>query len=101
MRIAPILLVPLLAPSPAAAASFDCKKAATITERTICADADLSKADEALASQYKEALAKSPQPEALREGQREWLGETRGRCEVAAKPLDCLRTAYATRATEL
>ena len=38
------------------AASFDCAKASSKTEKAICTDPELSKLDEDLASSYKEML---------------------------------------------
>jgi len=63
-----------------AAASFDCAKARTRTEKLICSDAALSKADERMADAYENAFAlagqSSPQDaEALKLDQRAWLEE--------------------------
>lgn len=57
----------------ASAASFDCAKASTFAERSICQDGFLSKADEILARTYTKALNDSTDPAALRQSQREWL----------------------------
>ena len=46
----------LLAAGAAQAASFDCKRAATPIERTICADAALSQLDERTVAAYGEAV---------------------------------------------
>ena len=54
MRLA-ILLVALLAPCTAMAASFDCKGAATTTEHAICADPKLSALDERTFKAYTDA----------------------------------------------
>ena len=50
-----ILISLLYAAYPAHAASFDCKKAASATERTICADTALSALDERMAAAYADA----------------------------------------------
>jgi uncharacterized protein len=42
---------------PAAAASFDCASAAARIEKLICADAELSRLDDMLAADYRQALA--------------------------------------------
>ena len=80
---------------PARAASFDCARATTTVERTICGDAELSRMDEALDQAYRAALA-SPQAGAARDGQRAWLAG-RNRCTTAA----CVRDAYAARLAQL
>ena len=41
----------------AAAASFNCGKAATVVEKSVCANKDLSARDERLAALYKQHLA--------------------------------------------
>lgn len=55
------------------AASFDCTKASNFAEKEICRDGYLSTVDGVLARTYKEAMAATDQPEALRQSQREWL----------------------------
>jgi uncharacterized protein len=55
MRLA-VLFVVLLAAHTAAAASFDCKGAATPTERAICADPKLSALDERAFKAYTDAV---------------------------------------------
>ncbi len=69
------LLAALLAlpTASASAASFDCKKAASRIEKTICADSELSKADERLAASFADAVAASLSPQALHAEQTEWL----------------------------
>ena len=59
----------------ATAASFDCKKASTWLEKTICANPELSKLDEQMAKAYSDALKILP-PEGQKETkeyQRKWL----------------------------
>jgi uncharacterized protein len=59
------------------AASFDCKKATTWLEKTICSNPELSKLDEQMAKAYHDALA-SLSPEGQKETrqyQRQWLNE--------------------------
>lgn len=74
------------------AASFDCAKAGTKTEKLICADAELSKLDEALAVAYADAL-KSTDPASLKAAQKAWL-KRRNRCGNVA----CIQAAYRQRA---
>lgn len=71
----------------AAAASFDCAKAATVMEETICGVPDLSRADEVLAVAYATAiggLSKSATNE-MRQGQRDWLDFARYVCIEEAR----------------
>jgi uncharacterized protein len=59
----------------ASAASFDCKKAASWLEKTVCSNPKLSKLDEELAKAYHDALA-SLSPEGQKETkqyQKQWL----------------------------
>ncbi len=78
------------APNAARAASFDCAKATTEVEKRICADPELSSADEKLAETYKAALAASLRPGLLRDQQQGWLKER----DVQA---DNLRALYRSR----
>jgi uncharacterized protein len=78
------------AASGAAAAAFDCAKAASTVERTICGDPALSALDERLATLY---AARRSQDKSATATQRTWLKEVRDKCGTAA----CLDTAYKTR----
>jgi len=93
---------------PAAAASFDCAKAATAYEKAICADADLSAKDDTLAIAYATAIGGLTQTAAgeMRDGQRAWLKLLDTICSDAMLPDDrpaseerigCLSNAYADR----
>jgi len=97
------LLIPLLLcaaglPFDAVAqgASFDCAHAATSVEKMICAQSDLSKADEELAPTFTSALAMTLRPAMLRLDQIAWLAQ-RDKLTTA----DDLRAAYRNRASEL
>lgn len=105
------LLIPLLAAlAPAApAASFDCAKAKTRIEKTICADKALSALDEKLAAAYRERL-KSWQGKIepyVRADQRKWLEKVRaaekppGEVEPECRPKEplaaCLTRLYSER----
>ena len=57
------------------AASFDCNKATTETEITICADRYLSALDELIASAYFEAKRSRNDKQSLIESQRAWILE--------------------------
>lgn len=89
LLIAALIALPLgLLPATARAASFDCAKAATPTEKRICADPRLSKQDEALHALYA-PVSNSPD---WRADQRAWLA-SRDACGDAV----CLRNLYADR----
>ena len=75
------------------AASYDCAKAVTIVEKTICATPRLSALDEELATTYK-AVAKSAE---ARQEQRAWL-VTRNACEDNA---ECIEASYLARIASL
>jgi uncharacterized protein len=80
------------------AASFDCGKARTPTEKLICSDARLSQSDERMAAAYATALRLAPRisPEEaqdLRRDQRAWLRELQNLC----KDVPCLTGEYADR----
>lgn len=90
-------LLGLSAPRSVQAASFDCAKAATAVEKTICGDAELSKLDEDLAGAYTDALDRAAEPDAVKTVQRTWLRNTRDACADAA----CLKAAYQARIEEL
>jgi len=59
----------------ATAASFDCKKAASWVEKTVCSDPELSKLDEEMAKAYHDALASlSPEGQKeIKQYQKKWL----------------------------
>ena len=77
------------------AASFDCSKAATSTEKLICSDAETSALDSKLQQAYKTALSATDVygKKELAKEQRNWIQYTRGICQDEA----CLRQAYNAR----
>jgi uncharacterized protein len=88
----------ILAPAPRArAASFDCAKAATPTEKLICGDPRLSQLDAQLALAYRRALAGAAEPDKVRAEQRTWL---RTECKACADAA-CLQTVYEQRLAAL
>lgn len=96
--------LPLLVSPLAFAASFDCKLAQTPREKTICASPVLSKADEAVAAQYKTLRAKlSPEAAAeIQTDQRAWLAYLDKACSPRLKAdrantADCLLGEYNAR----
>ena len=75
------------------AASFNCQKASTFIENTICNDAELSKLDEELASSYKKIWNSLSDKTDLKKDQFDWLKNTRDKC----MSLECLKTSYINR----
>jgi uncharacterized protein len=107
-----LLLLLSLAPvdSPVRAQSFDCTKARTTVETTICADASLQAQDVQLAQAYARLLAATQQrdPEKaaqLRDEQRRWVQDRDRSCaaqgEAPARIAACLAELYRARSTAL
>jgi uncharacterized protein len=97
MRV--VHLFAVLAVSGAAqAASFDCSKAATATEKLICKSARVSVLDEHLGRYYAVARAELGRGGAcLVPAQRDWLRKVRNACKDSA----CLERVYLQRLAEL
>lgn len=94
-----IILILLVSASISQAASFDCSKASTFVEKTICADTLLGKLDEALSDNYKMMLGSDIGKGAeqdLKATQKKWLKE-RNKC----KDNNCLIEAYRKRVDEI
>ncbi|MBO6635223.1 DUF3298 domain-containing protein [Parvibaculum sp.] len=87
--------------APARAASFDCAKASSPREKSVCSDEDLSKADEEIAAQYASALKRlsAEGAERLRGGQRSWLAFLGKACPAGG--VECLEAWYEERVTFL
>ena len=83
------------------AASFDCKKAKSELEHTICDHPKLSQLDTELGTIYQNLLQKlvKSEVERLRQRQRRWLESRQNNCDV--KNPDCLVTLYQQRVTTL
>lgn len=90
-----IVLLPFF--NAAHAASFDCRKATTAVERTICSNEALSRLDSQLKADFDTALARATDPAALRAAQRNWLTEVRDKCVDQA----CIERTYKARLVEL
>ena len=81
------------------AASFDCKKATTSVEQTVCADDELSRLDSTLASVYRSELnaRNIAKKKTFEREQGQWRRETRDACNTR----DCIRDAYFSRLATL
>ena len=85
--------------SPALGASFDCAKAGTAVEKTICGNAVLSGLDEHLGRYYVVALeAAGAGAACLKSDQRSWVKTIRNPCGADAQ---CLSAAYLQRLAAL
>lgn len=84
------------------ATSFDCGRATSLAERTICGDAELARADSDLAALYarRQAALGSAAHGVLRQTQRSWMTR-RARCADEAEMRSCLLRAYAERTAAL
>lgn len=93
------LPVLLAADRPAAAQSFDCKKARTATEKAICASPPLGFLDSDMARTYEEARHRAGRAgeRPVLDSQRAWL-KSRDRCGGKA---DCLISSYRARLRQL
>jgi uncharacterized protein YecT (DUF1311 family) len=94
------VVILLLAPVTLHAASFDCSKASTPVEKTICSSPDLSAADEKLDQAYRAALTKVPEAAMLvRESERTWLQSVGQTCRhpVDTNFADCLAEKWEDR----
>jgi uncharacterized protein len=77
---------------PASKPSFDCTRARSKAEKTICADAQLAALDQRTSELFGLALSHSPDPGDIKKEQRRWLRE-RDDCEDAA----CMAKSYEGR----
>ena len=98
----------VLAASPAVAQpkgpSFDCAKAVSAIDRTICKDADLGKADRALVAAYTALLErlKGAEREALVKDQGRWVATRNRVCQqVSDEMASCLKQRYVQRTATL
>lgn len=94
-------LLCLAAPTVSRAASFDCAKAGTPTEKAICKDPAVSKLDDQVAEAFKAAQALWPAGNwrtFIRNEQRQWLKD---RNDICKADVDCLKQDYQRRLTFL
>ena len=96
-RIAWVLLGCLAFLPATHAASFDCSKAATSVEKTICEDGKVSQLDSDLAVTYEHALETAPNKQLLIHEQRHWIHDIRDACADVA----CLTEVYTIRLQEV
>lgn len=87
----------MVAPGIAGGASFNCSKAGTRVEKTICASKTLSNLDDQLDKAYDSAILLGENPDAVKSQQKEWLRNVRDKCQDEA----CLKGAYESRLAQL
>lgn len=85
-----------LVPSFSQAYSFDCRRATTRIDRVICAVPELSRLDEDMASQYRDAIRVSKNAELQRKRHMAWL-----KSRVSCSDSRCLVEMYRARISEL
>jgi len=90
-----IVLTAGIAASPAAAASFDCKRAKLPAEIAICSDPTLSAEDDELAHEYSPLIRSAPPDAAktIKDEQKAWLGD-RNAC---GSDMQCIMGSYRER----
>lgn len=77
----------------AAQASFDCSKAATLTERTVCANPGLAATDRELDAAYQSALDNAADDRSLRQSQRQWVRDL----QLCGDDPFCIEESYSDR----
>ena len=81
--------------------SFDCAKASSTVERTICADTELSSLDRELAEVFRQAVAKAGNDSfVIRADERRWLADVNEQCD-RKEAVACIREAFDMRISEL
>ncbi|WP_426160355.1 lysozyme inhibitor LprI family protein [Pseudomonas sp. TSRC2-2] len=78
------------------ATSFDCVKASSFAEKSICTDSALSRLDEALNSEYVRSIDRAADKAQARQDQREWL-RRRDNCKTA----NCVASSMTERLNAL
>ncbi|WP_024973486.1 lysozyme inhibitor LprI family protein [Ralstonia pickettii] len=98
MKFRHLILALLIASPIAHATSFDCKKASTFVEKTICASPLLGKLDDALKENYDAMLATDlgDGGASLKKEQRAWIGQ-RNKCTTE----QCLVDLYRKRVDDV
>jgi uncharacterized protein len=77
--------------------SFDCVKARSVVEKSICSNASLSTLDDQLTAIYSKAFKASSAQSELKKQELDWIKTKRNICTTE----DCISAAYTTRIAEL
>lgn len=78
-------------------ASFDCNKAATVTEKLVCSNSEISLLDDKVSAAYKGAIAKANNSAIIKARQRDWIKSVRNQCQDST----CLTQVYTNRLEQL
>jgi uncharacterized protein len=90
------LAIALAAPAPLPAA-IDCSRAKTNSDKLLCSNSRLQRADQRMALAFREAINRGVKPELLMESQRTWMHDVRDVCN----DVECMLRAYEERTSEL
>ncbi len=90
------LAVALAVPAPLLAA-LDCSRAKTNTEKLLCSNPRLARADDRLALAFRAAIRRGADPKILMEDQRTWIRDARDVCNE----VECMLKAYEERISDL
>jgi uncharacterized protein YecT (DUF1311 family) len=88
-----MMILALAFPVTGYAAGFDCGKAVSDVEKSICADATLSRLDGDLTAAWKQALAVGGDTDALKASQLDWLKQR----DTCGRDTQCLANRYQER----
>ncbi len=80
-----------------APAAIDCSRAKTNSEKLLCSNSRLMKAEEHMAFAFREAIKRGAKPQALMESQRVWIRDVRDVCI----DVECMLRAHEQRRSEL
>jgi uncharacterized protein len=97
LRKSAIFLLLLLFTVKVFSAGFDCTKAITFVEKTICSESKLSYFDDLLSESYKNSLKNTIDKKALNAEVRDWLINVRNKCQDKI----CLENIYKDRLLKL
>ena len=88
--------VALAVPAPLLAA-LDCSRATTNTEKLLCSNPRLARADDRLALAFRAAIRRGADPTMLMDEQRAWIHDARDVCNE----VECMLKAYEERISDL
>jgi uncharacterized protein len=90
------VIIALAVPVPVLAA-MDCSRAKTNSEKLLCSNPRLARADERMALAFRGAIYRGADPNILMEAQRVWIHEARDVCN----DVECMLNAYEERISDL
>ena len=92
-----LLVLGLAAISAPSSGAIDCSRARTNSEKLLCSNSRLMKAEEHMAFAFREAIKRGATTKALMESQRTWIREVRDLCI----DVECMLRAHEERRSEL